>query len=482
MAGHPEPIVAAQAAASGPPLPPAVPVESWESRMEAAARALIDIPSSRVELRRRLEEPLGFCARVETIQAIARVAELGDPSAEELCRRLFPVHVIAIETIRDFWNCLPLQKAIGRGIEEIEWLRDAVDQVDVESAAVQSEVSRDHTERLRELRVALIPPIELLQAAQVLIPPFERLVSAVTRGCLEEEFPELSPVERGLLKAATGLCSGPCPDRATVDGIVLRVWIERHLAEATEFTERLVARLIADKIAYRQVSKCLQTTCAELRQQGHTERFDLADRVQKSLFGTYLRMARVLNDGALEPNAGEQEQTATIREKIDAAERVAEEVRAENDLKEKVVQQAVERSSQPESEPATPAAEHDPAAERRRKRILFGIAGVMLVAAVANNVVFYRDRALPTLVSTEALSAVMPMSTVMPVGELMYTEVSGWLWDRMSDEERREKVAEIGRIAMQQGFPAVYISDEERRALATWSQSEGVRLIGFTRP
>jgi hypothetical protein len=238
--------------------------------MGAAARALRDIPSSRVELRRRLEEQLGFCARVETIQAIARIAEIGEPSAEELCRRLFPVHVIAIETIREFWNSLSLQKAIRPGIEEIEWLREAVDEIDVESAAVQSKVSRDHTERLRQLRVALIPPIELLQAAEVLIPPFERLVSAVTQGCLEEEFPELSSAERELLKAATGSNSGPPPDRATVDGIVLRVLIARHLAEATEFTEQLASRLIADKIAYRQVSKHLQTTCAELRQQGHT--------------------------------------------------------------------------------------------------------------------------------------------------------------------------------------------------------------------
>jgi hypothetical protein len=450
--------------------------------LEDAARALRDIPSSRVELRRRLEEQLGFCARVETIQAIARIAEIGEASAEELCRRLFPVHVIAIEAIHEFWNSLPLQKAIRIGIEEIEWLREAVDNVEVESAAVQSQVGRDHTERLRQLRVALIPPIELLQAAEVLVPPFERLVSAATQGCLEEEYPELSSTERGMLNAATGPSSGLLPDRATVDGIVLRVMISRHLDEATEFTEQLASRLLAAKVAYRQVSKRLQAACADLRQQGHTERFDLADLVQKSLFGTYLRMARVLNDGALEPDADGQEETAGIREKIEDAEKAAEEVRAENDLKEKVVQEAVERSSQPEPEPTVPAAEDDPAVERRRKRILFSVAGVMLVVAVATNVVLFRSKAEPSRVPTEALSAVIPMKTVMPVGELMYSEVSGWLWDRMSDEERREKVAEIGRNAMQQGFPAVYISDEERRALATWTQTEGVRLTDPEQP
>jgi hypothetical protein len=146
------------------------------------------------------------------------------------------------------------------------------------------------------------------------------------------------------------------------------------------------------------------------------------------------------------------------------------------------VQEAVERSSQPEPEPATPAAEHDPAAERRRKWILFSVAAVMLVVAVATNVVLFRGKASPSLVPTEALSAVMPMSTVMPVGELMYSEVSGWLWDRMSDEERHEKVAEIGRVAMEQGYSAVYIGDEQRRALATWSQTEGVRLADPEQP
>lgn len=450
--------------------------------MEAAARALSDIPSSRVELRRRLEDQLGFCARVETVQAIARIAEIEEPSAEELCRRLFPVHVIAIETIREFWNSLPLQKAIRPGIEQFEWLRETVDNVDVESASVQSQVGRDHTERLRQLRVALIPQVELLQAAEVLIPPIERLVSTATQGCLEEDYPELSSTERGVLQAATGPSSGLPPDRATVDGIVLRVLIERHLAEATEFTEQLASRLLADKVAYRQVSKRLQAACADLRQQGHTERFDLADRVQKSLFGTYLRMARVLNDGALESDAGGQEEAAGIRQKIDDAEKAAEEFRAENDLKEKVVQEAVERNSQPEPEPTAPAAEHDPAAERRRKRVLFSIAGVMLVVAVATNVVLFRGKKPSPLAPTEALSAVMPMSTVMPVGELMYSEVSGWLWDQMSDEERREKVAEIGRVAVQQGFPAVYISDEDRRALATWSQADGVRLTESAQP
>ena len=146
------------------------------------------------------------------------------------------------------------------------------------------------------------------------------------------------------------------------------------------------------------------------------------------------------------------------------------------------MQEAVERSSQPEPEAAAPAGEHDPASERRRKRILFSVAGVMLVLAVATNVVLFRGKASPYRVPTEALSAVIPMKTVMPVGELMYSEVSGWLWDRMSDEERHEKVAEIGRIAMQQGFPEVYISDEERRALATWSQTEGVRLVDPVQP
>jgi hypothetical protein len=452
--------------------------------MDAAAEALRDIPSSRVELRRRLEEELGFDARVEAVQAISRIAETEDPIAEELCRRLFPVHVIAVETIREFWSALPLENATRTGIREIEWLREAIDKADVESAIVQNHVSGNHTVRLRELRAALIPPIELLQAAAVLIPPFERLIAAVTEDRVEEEYPELSSPERDLLKAAVGPGSGPLPDRATVDGIVLRALIDRHLAEAADFSEQMEALLMADKVAYRQVSKALQASCANLRQQGHRERAELADSVQKTLFGTYLRMARVLNDGGLDSQAdqSEQEEAAGIRAKIDDAEKAAEEVRAATELKEKLVQEAVDRSSDPKSEPNAPAAERDPAAERRRKRILFSVAGVMLVVAVATNVVLYRSKGSLSRVPTEALSAVIPVSNVVPVGELMYSEVSGWLWDRMSDEERIEKVAELGRVATEQGYGAVYIRDEQHRALATWSRTEGVRLADAEQP
>lgn len=99
------------------------------------------------------------------------------------------------------------------------------------------------------------------------------------------------------------------------------------------------------------------------------------------------------------------------------------------------------------------------------------------ILAVSTNVAFHRSRRPPVQDLVKALAPVAPVREARPVGKMMYAEVSAFLWDQMSSDERVDTVEEFARIATEQGFTLLYVNDESRRAVARWTSTDGVRIV-----
>lgn len=337
-------------------------IDTWRARMVCAQQMLRDIPASRLTLSHRIEGDLGFRARAETLQAISALAGISEPRLVGVVRRAFAIHVLAVETIRTFWSAMPLQDALRpAGAGGLKWLLDACERADAELVSLREAIHRDHREHVRVARAALIPNTEPLEAAVALAPQLDVLSRAMQNGGLLQALPELAPKELETVRMALLADPDPAerPDRALVDGLVLRTLIERHLNEgqpsAATMPDEFARRLSADKVAYRHVSHRLQARCADLLRDGQRGAADLAVLIQKALFATYLKLARM--------------------------------------------------------------------------------------------------------------------------GEVLYVQVAGWVWDDMDDNERISRVEEFGRIAEAQRFRIVYVTDGQKRELARWSAERGVEIF-----
>lgn len=486
------------------------PNEAWKSRQAAAADVLRDIPESPLILRRRIEAELGFLVRPETVQATCRMAEIEDEEVVRSVRRLFSWHVVAVETIRSFWSARRLQDAIRPpGLNGMEWLLETLELLDVELFQLRERVERDYRDSARQFRSVLLPSPEPLRAAAVMIPEFEWIVRAAAEPRFEDRFPTLSGPEIEILRiAATAETDSPAlPERVIVDGIALRDLIESHLAreeqgvadEASRSSlggfERGSARrtlriapLVANRIAYSHLSARLQKRYAAQLADGDRDGSELNSRTQKRLFESYRRLSQLLTDVAFGSKTEETDEAeaydphAGLRERIEDAEQVAEGVRAEKAAQEDLLEEAVGRASTGETAARPDDLRSGNGHGELRRRILTAIAGGLLVVAVATNLAIYRGTEHEPPDPSVALNAVMPMDEILPVGEMIFSEIPALLWSSMSDAERRANVDQVGRIAAQHGFTTAYLFDEERREVARWTADDGVELLTPEQP
>jgi hypothetical protein len=125
----------------------------------------------------------------------------------------------------------------------------------------------------------------------------------------------------------------------------------------------------------------------------------------------------------------------------------------------------------------------DLARERRRRRVLIGVAAALAPCALTANIVLHRGGgSKATAPSPDFLSRAMPVREVMPIGQALYSQVSTLLWDDLTAPERREKVKELGRLAAERGYQALLVVDESRRERARWSLTGGTELVEDRRP
>jgi hypothetical protein len=110
--------------------------------------------------------------------------------------------------------------------------------------------------------------------------------------------------------------------------------------------------------------------------------------------------------------------------------------------------------------------------ERKRKRLLTGIAAGLVPVALTANFITYWGSSAPTT-AADLVATAVPVKEVVPIGQALYCQVTAMLWEGLTDAERAQKVTALGKIAGQQGYEAVVVVDENRRELARWSARSG---------
>ena len=88
----------------------------------------------------------------------------------------------------------------------------------------------------------------------------------------------------------------------------------------------------------------------------------------------------------------------------------------------------------------------------------------------------------PIQVQATEFTSAMPVNKVTAVGPIMISEVPAWTWEEMSAADRTRKVREMGRLAEQKGFVGVFLMDDNKKELATWSERNGPRVIDSEEP
>jgi hypothetical protein len=403
------------------------------------------------------------------------------------------LHVAVDLSVHEAWNTAEADPArLLRAVELIPPLIALT--AGVERAFDESIVAVDRMERdaIGRLHAALYLPDQPLIAALVVVPEVARLVEAARLGTLADAAPSLTDDERAAIVAASSRNAGAATrrDRVQLDALALRLLIERDLAsfkatapppaEDAEGAEHdrieLCRRLESQRRAHEFVSRSLEAVRSERFARSHAPDRPL-DQARRTLFAAYVQLSKAL---AGQSNEAED----SVRARILEAEREAAVVDAEKATTQNLLRQATAGVSSPTPEAVLALPEvRDLARERRRRRVLIGVAAALAPCALTANIVLHRGGgSKATAPSPDFLSRAMPVREVMPIGQALYSQVSTLLWDDLTAPERREKVKELGRLAAERGYQALLVVDESRRERARWSLTGGTELVEDRRP
>lgn len=508
MAEHAEQV---QPASNAPPAAPsggAIKVVQQRLRRvyQGLVAALEKATGSRLELKRSVQEKAGFDPTPEQLQLLAEVAKVADPTARDLCLKTLSTHLVTGQVLDEYSAARQLDPTQIHGrLELLPVLAATSRKVEGEFQKQIDSIDRRHRDEARRLLAKLERPEEPLQAAMILGPELERLARAVAQATLAEVAPSIGEDEAGLIREACA--AGANVDeslRARVDGVAMRTLIERDLEawqrqpipgenDTDALQQRMAAFdvLVRDKAAYRVASQRLNAARARSFAGARVGAEEIR-RTQQRLFTAYRALNRVINAGPMhsEPiDTGEgQDQdgqaAARLHQQVLEAERAAAEVDAEKQAKQDLVRDAVSGAeSKGEAKPDVPPSQRDLQRERKRRKVLIGIAVTLLPISVAVNGLLYRGGSRGTPVVTPAsFEEAMPVSNVIPAVTILQTEVSTWLWDNISNEERLAKVEHMARIAEQEGYTDLHVVDQNQVERARWSRTLGAELLDGPTP
>lgn len=446
---------------------------------------LADPPRTLLDLKRRLASELDCEVRPEALQALASMAELTDPVGKEIATTAAATHLAMEFLSREVWESAPLDPAaLRRAGESIPAM--IVHHRDAEIAYREAIGSVDllHRGAVAKLHADLRQPEEPAFAALVVIPEVARLAAAVRDGSLGQFAPSLSPEETEAWTAAAAdpLEAASCPPRSFLDAVALRTLMERDLTTwrtlpppgeadeaGTEAREALRRRLEMERAAHPVVSPRLDALRARRFERTLISTRHLDD-TRRRLFATYLDLSKALAGGTTE--TGDEMQSRILEAEIEAAE-----VDAERESRHDLMRTAAAGADTPRREVVLPPDVRDLVRERRRKRVLLGIAAALVPVAVAANLLLYPKQGKSPVPSPEMFASAMPVQQAAPIGRTLFSQVSTFLWDGMDDSERRRRVAELSRIAAGEGYNVVLVVDESRVERARWTATGGVEIV-----
>jgi hypothetical protein len=447
---------------------------------------LAGAPETMLELKRRLARELTIDPKPQVLQALSALRQISDPKGRAIGSRAAILHLAVEASVFELWDSadttpeildrvalIPPLIALAASAEQA--FDDAIDRVDPEERAT---IGRMHG--------ALRLPEEPLLAAVVVVPELRRLSMAARSGTLSEAAPSLTSDERDAI-ASTGVQDGSDAMRANrvfVDAIALRTLMERDLAqfqalpprvagdEAAAKTRRdLSRRLESLRVAHGVVSDRLDAWRSEHFARARSSDGRL-DRARRSLFAAYVNLSKALAGHLAEEFEG------GVRERILEAEQAAAAIDALQLTTRGLMQVAaagVEQSA--ETTTVLPPDMQDLVRERRRRNVLAGIAAALVPVALTANIAFYRERGRGPATTPDFLSASMPVRQIMPIGRALYSQVSTFLWEDLSEFERRDRVTELGRLAAQRSYQVLIVVDEARRERARWSLTRGAEIV-----
>ena len=470
------------------------------SRIEVD-RVLDELPNIRQEARRVITRDLSFCPDPEQLRMIDSMAHgrAGKGPLRESLRSILALRLVATQAVDELLDATTLDpQRIRRAGELMPPLTTAVRYMEEGVRANVKELPPDDRDCLLQTAQALIPSRESLITGAVLAPRLELLALAGAQDELKAAMPQLTDDDIALvhdfLSSETESTGGA--SRVCINALTLRTIIEDDLVswemlhgvsegnpEATGSREWSLARLERDKIAYDILAEQLQTRQDMALTAGLGEFADELSRVKGELFASYLKLTPALRDASrsTSTDAG-VESTAqldmeSLLEQCALADNVAE---GQKKVSTDEVYLNALRGMDGESAPPTPRVvrEHNLQKEKRRLRVMIGIAVTLAVIVVIQYGVRLREEPpQEVLLDVTDFPGKVLLSDAMAVGPMMYAQVSHFTWDALTEKRRQRRVEDLALIASDRGFEKLWLTDENQRDLATWSKTDGVELV-----
>lgn len=462
---------------------------------------LRSLPEDPGEARRVVTRELEIEPRPEELEAIAKIAHdpVGVGSVRELACTALALHILAERGVQElFESPAPSAEAIGRSALLMSGLLDTVNTLETEVQGRAGDWQPREREYLLEVVDALLPSAEPLIAGMVIAPRLLELIHAAGHGDLRSAVPSLTDEEAALVtEQVQGRGGRDGPGRPGINAVALRTVIDDDLASwlrlgdstepANPRREAMLDRLKRDRTAYRFVSRQLQHRQDTALRAGLRDFAEAVRHSQRSLFSTYLELAPVLNrtgkrEVEVRDDANGKVDTAENLDRLlracQLSEAIADSERKSQVSNEELYVKALKKIESGEGDYAEVrnVDPGDAVRERRRLGILSAVAGVLLVACVA----VYggrigRDR--PDMAIAPAdLGIELELISAMPVGPMMYAQVSHWTWDDLEEADHRRGLEQLGLAAFNRGFVTVYLTDENNRQLGIWTKVGGAKL------
>lgn len=415
-----------------------LPVETWIdvclSDIHAAIEGLLPAMGT-PGARDRIEELLGFTPRPELLSILRQVAAAPESSSLRmgLGRVLIALAILTRRELHALMEPRRLDPAfLRRQAATLPALAHRIQGLEEDIRTMQPAGGPSERERLRNLRVALIPPPSRLQGLAVLAARLEDLANSARREPVDPDL-GLTPAEVGWLRAAVDPAAPEedCAPRPLLDAVALRFGIRGEL-----------------DLHYRgEGSRDRLTACAAACDVA-MERIDVAALAARE-----------------ESHAALVRRLVTVRQDLERLDRKL---------------RAILRGSG-----ARPQRAEEPAAEStlRYQRVAWAAAGTILALVVIGILVLPsgpgKGPALPLGIRMEQPPATVPaeFTRVEQRGEAVVAQITGRAWSRMSDEDRQQRVYGLGVMSFARDVREVWVVDEGGRELAKWFRGGSITLL-----
>lgn len=457
--------------------------------------SLLDrMPERRLDAKRLLHKELGFDPDAGQLNTILKMGQAPEEtvSLQDMSRSTLALLALAESELREIFDSATLDPAgLDRSVQRMPLILEITGKL---GGALKARIDMlDGKERDFAVQVgkSLLPAIDRLTAAALIAPRLLHL--AQLKAGEERAEPPASFNDQD----AALISGGPVDAslRCRITSMALRTLLQDDLdawqncweaggeeGPDPEFKQAILDRFERDVVAYQVVVGRIQQLQGQALQEGGGSVAASLDRAKQELFPVYREVAAALKQPDRSPVADPAEQGGDgieeLRAKLSSAEQIAAQKRKGMVSEEEIYLAALKKSrQQEEAAPAVRPGAAELKRERLRVRILSGIAGVMAIVAITVYAMMLGGGKIELQVPVSELPDDLTVISATAIGPMLYAKVSGAVWERLERTDKVRHVEELGRDAAGRGFETLYITDENHRDLARWTDREGVKLV-----